>query len=195
MADDPRGKKNKHGNATAKPTLTAEQLVEMAKRDDRIRIEPKPNSWRRRHPLLPPREVVEAMIDRRPHKPVASKMDPSSKPSLRITPQEAVDIGIIQELNRLFLNPRGYALEVIIGDHIDGIGETVLGIGHIQDHKDDPAVLLWTEKDKPCPKKARQVEARRVNASAIRDAELGTVDGIQPLADDDPDADDSDKSD
>ena len=127
-----------------------------------------------RHPLLPDLPDL-----RRP----LCIADPMSRPNKTISAKEAVDIGLIQELNRLFLNPRGFALEVVT-DARQPQGQNVLGIGHIQDFRDDPASIAFIDPGKPCPKKARQVAALHDYAKAIRDADLGTLDGIQPCADD-----------
>ena len=56
--------------------------------------------------------------------------------------KELREMGLIHELNRLFLHPMGLALEDVISDN----GEEKLG--GIWDYRDDPEGILFTKLDK-----------------------------------------------
>jgi hypothetical protein len=53
--------------------------------------------------------------------------------------KEFRDLGLLQEINRLFLHPMGLALEVRIG--ADGVER----LGGIWDYRDDPEGILFPE--------------------------------------------------
>jgi hypothetical protein len=88
--------------------------------------------------------------------------------------REFRDSGLLQEINRQFLHPRGLALKLIRNDD----GEVVLG--GIGDSRDSPSGIIFNESDSPSPK--AEIYARRLLESR-REARiklLGHV--IQPVS-------------
>jgi hypothetical protein len=86
-------------------------------------------------------------------------------------------IGLLQEVNRLFFHPLGLAL--VVGKREDGTEY----LHSIQDASDDPEGIVFDWAAVPEPHaKARRVEAFRF--SKLRERErMGFRDGIQPLPD------------
>jgi len=58
----------------------------------------------------------------------------------KITAKEFRELGLLQEMNRLFLHPMGLALEVIIDD--DGTER----FGGVWDFRDDPEGMTFSEE-------------------------------------------------
>lgn len=58
-----------------------------------------------------------------------------------LTIEELTDFGLLQEINRQFLHPLGYALEVTVVSSKD-----VQAICRIQDHTDDPEGVRFDEE-------------------------------------------------
>jgi len=87
-------------------------------------------------------------------------------PVKRIDIKEFVDFGYLHELNRGFLHPLGLALEVT--GHDDG-SVTLSGV---QDFREDPEGLFFTE-DTLDPEKAARVAEERERRRPAREAALG----------------------
>jgi len=60
----------------------------------------------------------------------------------RMDVKEFREMGLLQEVNRLFFHPLGLALEVVVAD--DGSES----LGGIWDYRDDPEGMLYGELDK-----------------------------------------------
>lgn len=89
----------------------------------------------------------------------------------RLTAREVRDLGVLLEVNRLLLHPRGLALE-IAWDPDDPDAVAVL---RIQDHRDDPEGVYF-DLD---PAEWKKVEAFAALVLPGREAALGYV--VQPV--------------
>ena len=86
--------------------------------------------------------------------------------------KEFRELGILQELNRLFLHPLGLALEV----DIDEIGNEKLG--KIWDYREDPEGMLYGDdmiKNKEFQKKIKNFAKMREKKEKTRRETLGFV--------------------
>jgi len=61
-----------------------------------------------------------------------------SKDIKRMSPKEFMDLGLLQEVNRLFLHPMGLALEVVV--YLDN--DSVV-FGQVWDYRDDPDGMIF----------------------------------------------------
>ncbi len=87
--------------------------------------------------------------------------------------REFVDLGLLQEVNRMFFHPRGLALSVVVDDQLG-----TYHLSDIWDHRDDPEGIRFASLDpKTANEKARSVEA--LLKTEARQTTLGYV--IQPL--------------
>lgn len=93
----------------------------------------------------------------------------------RINPAEFRQIGLLQEINRLFLHPRGLGLEIIVGIN-DGI-ET---FGGVHDYREDPEGMAFIVT--PNNEAAARVQKMYDDKLEARQVLFGTEDGIQPTA-------------
>ncbi len=89
----------------------------------------------------------------------------------KLSAQEFMDQGFLQELNRQFLHPMGLALEVIIDKDDDGNIKSV-EFGDVWDERHDPEGIIFEKFDKA---KAASVEQHQINTAASRMAALGYV--------------------
>ena len=86
-----------------------------------------------------------------------------------VDPNELVEFGFLQEVNRQFFHPLGMALSILRED--DGTAEIV----GVQDERDDPEGMCFNGLD---PAKAERVEALLESKKAARIKALGYV--VQP---------------
>jgi len=86
----------------------------------------------------------------------------------RMTVAEFRRLGLLQELNRLFLHPRGLALEVVLED-----GGTER-FGGVWDYRDDPEGMAFAPGVID-PEKSHRVRAMLDERSAARQEALGFV--------------------
>jgi hypothetical protein len=87
------------------------------------------------------------------------------------------ELGLLQEVNRLFLHPRGLALEVVV----DEDGER---FGGIWDYREDPEGMAFAgDLLKGGHTRIRRQAVERMYQEHLehRQALFGTEDGIQPL--------------
>lgn len=82
-------------------------------------------------------------------------------------------LGYLQEVNRLFLHPRGLALEVVIKE--DGTE----AFGGIWDYRDDPEGIIFVGAP-PSAHQARIVEAEYRRHAEYRSAMFGSP--VQPIS-------------
>ncbi len=94
----------------------------------------------------------------------------------RIDIAEFRSLGLVQEINRLFLHPRGLALEVVIDD--DGTEK----LGGVWDSRDDPEGIIFGDGELS-NSKALIVAVMRASKLRARRELLGESDGIQPVPD------------
>lgn len=83
-----------------------------------------------------------------------------------MTVQEFRELGVLQELNRLFLHPLGLALEVVIDTQT---GEETLG--KLWDYREDPEGLLFCEEvlsSNAAHKNAEYVQQLRSSKAEVR---------------------------
>ena len=95
----------------------------------------------------------------------------------RISAEEFRNLGLLMEVNRLFLHPLGLALEVKVKKN----GDTEFG--QVQDLRDDPDVMMfadatWFPDDIV---RAEYVESLRLNRLPARQKRFDNDDGIQPI--------------
>jgi hypothetical protein len=90
--------------------------------------------------------------------------------------KEFLEAGLLQELNRQFLHPRGLALEIIVPDDSDAAGE--YKFGNVWDYREDPEGMLFGGES---PKKEKAIYAQTLLDihSGIRMNKYGWI--IQPL--------------
>jgi hypothetical protein len=91
--------------------------------------------------------------------------------------EEFHELGLLQEINRLFLHPRGLALEVTKRE--DG----TMYVSGIWDYREDPEGILFADGvlAKPAAReKAKRVEALRLSHLIEREHLLGGT-HIQPI--------------
>lgn len=93
----------------------------------------------------------------------------------RMTVQEFVDEGYLQELNRRFLHPLGLALEVFVDN-----GRPVAFSG-VWDYRDDPEGIIYAD-GMPDPAKASRIEQLEKLRRAERLVRLGFW--VQPINED-----------
>lgn len=106
-----------------------------------------------------------------------SKEPVQSKDIKRIDIKEFRELGLLQEVNRLFFHPRGLALEVVVED--DGSER----LGGVWDSREDPEGFMFGEEGGVERGKAARVLGMYYARRAARRQLFGTVDGIQPLPD------------
>jgi hypothetical protein len=87
-----------------------------------------------------------------------------------LTVEEFVELGLLQEVNRLLLHPRGIALSVTKSD------EGQYSFGQVWDYRDDPEGLIFGDVD--ADKVARFAQLFKDKAPA-RQRELGYI--VQPV--------------
>lgn len=88
-------------------------------------------------------------------------------------------LGLLQEVNRLLLHPRGLALEIIIDD--DGTEH----FGGVWDYRDDPEGMAFAD-NMISPRAASYAQSLFNNRLTERRRLFGTLDGIQPVPDHEP---------
>ena len=95
----------------------------------------------------------------------------------RISAEEFRNLGLLMEVNRLFLHPLGLALEIEVdeGGHMK--------FGQVQDLRDDPEGMMfadatWFPDDIV---RAEYVESLRLNRLPARQKLFNNDDGIQPI--------------
>lgn len=99
----------------------------------------------------------------------------------RISVAEFRQLGLLQEVNRLFLHPRGLALEVVIGV---GEDEGVERFGDVWDYREDPEGMAFGNDllEGACAHENALIAERLYQEHLeYRQALFGTEDGIQPL--------------
>jgi hypothetical protein len=91
----------------------------------------------------------------------------------RMTIKEFRELGLLQEVNRLFFHPRGLALEIVIDDETEE-----MSLGGIWDYRDDPEGIFYGENmlDED---KARRVQKLVDERTPIRIEKYGWT--VQPL--------------
>lgn len=99
---------------------------------------------------------------------------PKTIPMMEIA--EFIRLGLLQEVNRLFLHPRGLALEVVIDK--DGSAR----LGGIWDYRSDPEGMAFDD-GMLSSSKALTVAVMRASKLQARRKMLGEDDGIQPVPD------------
>lgn len=92
----------------------------------------------------------------------------------KVTPQELLESGIVQEVNRQFLHPLGYALTVHTSD--DDPTARWLTVGHCDD---DDGYAFETLDDDEARDKAAKVKAIADKLTPVRLARLGF--NVQPI--------------
>lgn len=95
----------------------------------------------------------------------------------RMSVKEFRDLGLLMEINRLFLHPRGLALEIAVEENGD------MGFGEVWDYRDDPEGLAFSD-DQWFPDdivRANYVEALRQHLLPARQKLFNNEDGIQPI--------------
>lgn len=101
-------------------------------------------------------------------------MDSGRPPT--IDPEEFLDLGLLQEVNRQFFHPRGLALAVSLDD--DG---RITGVGPVFDFRDDPEGVIYGEGElyhEQGRERARRVEAMLLEREDVREDRFGFV--VQP---------------
>jgi hypothetical protein len=88
-------------------------------------------------------------------------------------------LGLLQEVNRLFLHPRGLALEVVVDD--DGTER----FGGVWDYRDDPEGMGFAD-NMISPASAITAQTLFDEHLAARQQLFGPPDGIQPIPDHEP---------
>ena len=86
--------------------------------------------------------------------------------------------GLLQEINRLFLHPRGLALEVIVED------DNIYRFGEVWDYRDDLEGIVFDGgmlANEDAYAKARFVKQLYLDHLMHRVQLFGTPDGVQPL--------------
>lgn len=93
----------------------------------------------------------------------------------RIGAREFRELGLLQELNRLFLHPRGLALEVVIdGDQVE--------FGGVWDYREDPEGIIFGDSmldDDESRERAKRVSEMLEDHREAREKLLGSV--VQPV--------------
>jgi hypothetical protein len=87
--------------------------------------------------------------------------------------KEFFKTGLLQELNRQFLHPRGLALEVVTDENN---GASIYRLGHIWDYRDDPEGILFDQP--PSGYQAQYAEELLEQHSKTRKDKFGWV--VQP---------------
>lgn len=100
----------------------------------------------------------------------------------RIDIAEFRRLGLLQEVNRLFFHPRGLALEVVVDE--DGSEH----FGGVWDYREDSEGMAFAD-NMLSPISASFVQALLDNRLTARRKLFGTLDGIQPVPDHEPEAD------
>ena len=95
----------------------------------------------------------------------------------RMSVEEFRNLGLLMEVNRLFLHPLGLCLEFKVADNGD------MEFGKIQDYRDDPEGIkfeadTWFSADIV---RAEYVESLRKNMLPSREKMFNNEDGIQPI--------------
>jgi len=95
----------------------------------------------------------------------------------RMNAAEFRNLGLLMEVNRMFLHPRGLALEIVVEE--DGS----MRFGEVWDYRDDPEGIAfaddrWFDDDNL---RAEYVEALYQHKLEVRQKLFGTEDGIQPI--------------
>ena len=93
----------------------------------------------------------------------------------RMSVKEFRALGLLQEVNRQFLHPRGLALEITVDDTT-----REESFGGVWDYRDDPEGIIFG--DAPAKKKAAEAERLYQEKKDARQKKLGYI--IQPLEDD-----------
>lgn len=94
-----------------------------------------------------------------------------TEPIEYMDPQEFIDGGYLQELNRRFLHPLGLALEVQAADGNEFITR-------VWDYRSDPDGMNFGG-ELPDPQKASKIDAEWRDKSATREKTVGYV--VQPV--------------
>lgn len=97
----------------------------------------------------------------------------------RMDIEEFRRLGLLQELNRLFLHPRGLALEVVVEE-----GQPTR-FGGIWDSREDPEGIAFAD-DMLSPGMANSVQDMLIKRLAPRQKLFSNWDGIQPIPDNEP---------
>lgn len=92
-----------------------------------------------------------------------------------IEPRELMDSGLLQEINRQFLHPRG--LSLALGCDVDEMGAGRVTLLGVIDGREDPEG--WTMDDPPSPEKAALAKQLWDERSAARREKLGWI--VQPI--------------
>ncbi len=95
----------------------------------------------------------------------------------RMSVAEFRNLGLLMEVNRLFLHPRGLALEIVVEDGAE------VRFGAVWDYRDDPEGIAFGD-DHWFPDdivRAEYVEALRQYALSARQKLFNNEDGIQPI--------------
>ena len=91
-----------------------------------------------------------------------------------LDPQLITDLGILQEINRRVLHPRGLALAVAV----DNMTKKITGMAGIQDHRESDGGLIFEQSLLNAEKKKR-FDDLLTKQAARREERLGYV--IQPM--------------
>ena len=91
-----------------------------------------------------------------------------------LDPQLLIELGILQEINRRVLHPRGLALAVAV----DNMTKKITGMAGIQDHRKADGGLIFDQKLLSTTKKKR-FDDLLAKQSARREEQLGYI--IQPM--------------
>ena len=88
---------------------------------------------------------------------------------------EFVELGFLQEANRLFFHPLGLALEVLVEE--DG----TMQLSGVWDYRDDAEGMVFGGSSEVRAEKADSVEHERLHHLVARQLRYGWEDGIQPV--------------
>ena len=107
-----------------------------------------------------------------------NEVTPTADTIKRLPVDEFRLLGLLQEVNRLFLHPRGLALEVVVDE--DGTER----FGGVWDYREDPEGMAFAEDLLVGPHvrlRAEIVERMYQEHLDHRQTLFGTTDGCQPL--------------
>lgn len=94
--------------------------------------------------------------------------------------EEIVDLGLLQELNRLLLHPRGLALELTVFEDEGVVDEHAVEM-RVQDHREDPEGVVFGDGDpEDSWRKAAAFEGL-LGLTPKREGRFGWV--VQPVGD------------
>lgn len=94
----------------------------------------------------------------------------------RLTPKQFRELGLLQEINRQFLHPRGMALEVIVCEQPE-----LQVFGAVWDSREDPEGFVYAGEILPTEDKAEHAKKLQDDHAEVRQERFGWV--VQPFGD------------